>query len=287
MWASGASKRSFHLAERHAACRTAGTCSILLREPTSCSSHISFRKFPESLTLRLGDRQRDIGVHVTPSDFTPEQLSEVLARCKGLWQEKNLSRLAVPEMMEMDLPANLINPLHSYADIEKIIVENWPAREGMIKAEGADPERFKRILGLTWAHTKPRRTVRTVDIEEEHSRVAVEGNGEDADRSTVLENVRKSESACTRQRLRGMWMTSILPLLVVCAVYWSQVLIFIANVVIPAGCELIGMWGGEWDMQRESCTSQPGNCRSREARVDRHPTQARIWRLPTKAVLII
>ena len=49
---------------------------------------------------RLGDRQRDIGVHVTPSDFTPEQLNEVLTRCKGLWQEKNLSRLAVPEMME-------------------------------------------------------------------------------------------------------------------------------------------------------------------------------------------
>jgi hypothetical protein len=25
----------------------------------------------------------------------------------------------------------------------------------------------------------------------------------------------------------------------------------IANVVIPAGCELIGMWGGEWDIERK------------------------------------
>lgn len=50
--------------------------------------------------IRLGDRPREIGVHVTPSDFTPEQFKEVIARCKALWQEKNLSRLAVPEMME-------------------------------------------------------------------------------------------------------------------------------------------------------------------------------------------
>lgn len=49
---------------------------------------------------RLGDRPREIGVHVTPSDFTPEQLKEVIARCKTLWTEKTLSRLAVPEMLE-------------------------------------------------------------------------------------------------------------------------------------------------------------------------------------------
>lgn len=49
---------------------------------------------------RLGDRPREIGVHVTPSDFTPEQLKEVVARCKTLWTEKTLSRLAVPEMLE-------------------------------------------------------------------------------------------------------------------------------------------------------------------------------------------
>jgi hypothetical protein len=52
------------------------------------------------LTRSLGDRQRDIGVHVTPSDFDQQELREVLARCKELWREKNLSRLAVPEMME-------------------------------------------------------------------------------------------------------------------------------------------------------------------------------------------
>lgn len=61
----------------------------------------------------------------------------------------------------------------------------------MIKAEGADPARFKRILGLTWAHTRPRRNVRTVDIEEEHARAAE--IDEDEDTSTVLENVRRSE----------------------------------------------------------------------------------------------
>jgi transcription elongation factor Elf1 len=52
------------------------------------------------LTRSLGDRQRDIGVHVTPSDFDQQELREVLVRCKELWREKNLSRLAVPEMME-------------------------------------------------------------------------------------------------------------------------------------------------------------------------------------------
>ena len=91
----------------------------------------------------------------------------------------------------MDLPPNLINPLHSYSDIDKIIVENWPAREAMIRAEGADPSRFKRLLGLTWAHTKSRRPVRTVDIEEEHSRVEDAGKG---DKSTVLDNIRMSMS---------------------------------------------------------------------------------------------
>jgi len=49
---------------------------------------------------RLGDRPREIGVHVTPTDFTAEELKEVLARCKQLWNEKTLARLAVPEMLE-------------------------------------------------------------------------------------------------------------------------------------------------------------------------------------------
>jgi len=49
---------------------------------------------------RLGDRPREIGVHVTPTDFTAEELKEVLSRCKQLWNEKTLARLAVPEMLE-------------------------------------------------------------------------------------------------------------------------------------------------------------------------------------------
>lgn len=48
----------------------------------------------------LGDRTRELGVHVTPTDFTPEQMKEVLSRCKTLWNEKTLSRLAIPEMLE-------------------------------------------------------------------------------------------------------------------------------------------------------------------------------------------
>jgi hypothetical protein len=50
--------------------------------------------------LSLGDRPREIGVHITPTDYTPEQLEQVVAKCKGLWNEKTLSRLAVPEMLE-------------------------------------------------------------------------------------------------------------------------------------------------------------------------------------------
>jgi len=108
--------------------------------------------FPQQPVLtinRLGDRPREIGVHVTPTDFTPQQLKEVLARCKGLWNEKTLSRLAVPEMLEIDLPPDLMNPLRHYGDVEDIVTRNWPTRETMIRAEGADPDRFKRLLGLT------------------------------------------------------------------------------------------------------------------------------------------
>ena len=42
----------------------------------------------------------------------------------------------------------MINPLRDYADVEDIITRNWPTREAMIKADGADPARFKRLLGL-------------------------------------------------------------------------------------------------------------------------------------------
>lgn len=79
----------------------------------------------------------------------------------------------------------------------------------MITAAGADPGRFKRLLGLTvslrvfmgpsklthascqWAHSKPRRTKGTVDIEEEYAK-NVEHDVEE-DMSTVLANVKKSE----------------------------------------------------------------------------------------------
>jgi len=111
----------------------------------------------------LGDRLREIGVHVTPTDFSPEQLKEVLTRTKGLWNEKTLARLGVPEMLEsvvqtsflhaklmirIDLPPNVLNPLRDHADVEDIVTRNWPTREAMIRADGADPARFKRLLGL-------------------------------------------------------------------------------------------------------------------------------------------
>ncbi|WVQ81405.1 hypothetical protein IAT38_003529 [Cryptococcus sp. DSM 104549] len=164
---------------------------------------------------RLGDRVRELGVHVTPTDFTPEQLKEVITRCKSLWNEKTLSRLAIPEMLEVDLPSSLSNPLRDYADVDDIVTRNWPSREAMIRADGLDPNRFKRLLALIWAHAKPRRSARSaVDLEEEYAKHAEEN--EDGDMSTVLANVKKT------------------------------------NVVIPAGSELIGMWGGEWDMTNGS-----------------------------------
>ncbi|WRT69293.1 uncharacterized protein IL334_006277 [Kwoniella shivajii] len=161
---------------------------------------------------RLGDRTREIGVHVTPTDFTPEQLKEVLTRCKALWNEKTLARLAVPEMLEVDLPPGLANPLRDFGDVDDMVTRNWPSREAMIKANGLDPNRFKRLLSLIWSHSKPRRSVRTVDLEEGWSRP--EDN--DDDLSTVLAHVKKT------------------------------------NVVIPPGSELIGMWGSEWDTQNGS-----------------------------------
>ena len=52
-------------------------------------------------------------------------------------------------MLEIDLPPDLMNPLRHYGDVEDIVTRNWPTREAMIRAEGADPDRFKRLLGLT------------------------------------------------------------------------------------------------------------------------------------------
>jgi hypothetical protein len=52
------------------------------------------------LMRRIGDRPRELGVHVTPTDFNEQQMKEVLVRTKGLWNEKTLARLAVPEMLE-------------------------------------------------------------------------------------------------------------------------------------------------------------------------------------------
>ncbi|WVW79591.1 hypothetical protein I302_101560 [Kwoniella bestiolae CBS 10118] len=161
---------------------------------------------------RLGDRVRELGVHVTPTDFTPEQIKEVLTRCKALWNEKTLARLAVPEMLEVDLPPGLSNPLRDFGDVDDIITRNWPSREAMIKADGLDPNKFRRLLSLIWAHSKPRRSVRTVDLEEEWSK----NEDNDDDLSTVLANVKRT------------------------------------NVVIPPGSELIGMWGGEWNLQNGS-----------------------------------
>ncbi|ORX39265.1 hypothetical protein BD324DRAFT_619074 [Kockovaella imperatae] len=159
---------------------------------------------------RVGDRHREIGVHVTPTDFTPELLKEVLNRCQSMWNEKTLARLAVPEMLEIDLPPGVVNPLQSYSDVEAVIARNWPSREAMIRAQGADEKRFKRVLSLIWAHAKPRRSVKTVDLEEEYAK-------EDrSDHSTVLANVTHTD------------------------------------VVIPPGSDLIGMWGGEWDMEQGS-----------------------------------
>jgi hypothetical protein len=42
----------------------------------------------------------------------------------------------------------MTNPIRNYADVEDIVTQNWPNRESMIRAEGADPGRFKRLLGL-------------------------------------------------------------------------------------------------------------------------------------------
>ena len=104
---------------------------------------------------RLGDRPREIGVHVTPTDFNAQQLKEVLTRTKGLWNEKTLARLAVPEMLEIDLPKEHTNPLKEYADVEDVITRNWPTREAMIRADGVDPSRFKRLLSLTVSRLTP------------------------------------------------------------------------------------------------------------------------------------
>lgn len=48
----------------------------------------------------VGDRTVEIGVWETPGDIKEEVLEEVLARCKTMWVEKTLARLAIPEVLE-------------------------------------------------------------------------------------------------------------------------------------------------------------------------------------------
>lgn len=84
--------------------------------------------------------------------------------------------------------------MRNYQDVDDIVTRCWPSREAMIRADGVDRSRFKRVLGLTWAHSRPRRTVRTVDLEEEYARTA--DPGEDDEMSTVLANVKRSEFSC-------------------------------------------------------------------------------------------
>lgn len=49
----------------------------------------------------------------------------------------------------------MTNPIRNYADVEDIVTQNWPNRESMIRAEGADPNRFKRLLGLVVCRSTP------------------------------------------------------------------------------------------------------------------------------------
>ncbi len=43
----------------------------------------------------------ELGVWETPTDLQDGHLmDEVLARCKSMWKEKTLARLAIPEVLE-------------------------------------------------------------------------------------------------------------------------------------------------------------------------------------------
>lgn len=48
----------------------------------------------------------------------------------------------------VDLPPSLANPLRDFADVDDIVTRNWPSREAMIRADGLNPLRFKRLLSL-------------------------------------------------------------------------------------------------------------------------------------------
>lgn len=51
-------------------------------------------------------------------------------------------------LSRVDLPASLANPLRDFADVDDIVTRNWPSREAMIRADGVNPSRFKRLLSL-------------------------------------------------------------------------------------------------------------------------------------------
>ena len=118
---------------------------------------------------------------------------------------KKLAKECV-SLYRVDLPPGLANPLQGYKDVENVVNTRWPSRESMIKAEGADPSRFKRclclIVGLAmrqnkpwlireqWTHSQPRKSIKTVDLEEEHAKFNEDRSGS----GTVLPNVSHSKS---------------------------------------------------------------------------------------------
>ncbi|KAG9126552.1 hypothetical protein FRC07_003006 [Ceratobasidium sp. 392] len=103
---------------------------------------------------RLGHGELEIGVWRAPQELKDQKdLHSVIASCKKLWQERVLSKLATPEVLEGDQE----QPLRTYDDIELVLSRGWPAHENLLLDFPPDAGLHKRYICLLWTKSKGRR----------------------------------------------------------------------------------------------------------------------------------
>ncbi|KAG8759703.1 hypothetical protein FRC12_009709 [Ceratobasidium sp. 428] len=103
---------------------------------------------------RLGHGELEIGVWRAPQELKDQKdLLSVIASCKKLWQERVLSKLATPEVLEGDQE----QPLRRYDDIEVVLSRGWPAHENLLLEFPPDAGLHRRYICLLWTKSKGRR----------------------------------------------------------------------------------------------------------------------------------
>lgn len=100
---------------------------------------------------RIGNAPLTFGVWDSRDLHDAEIRASLLERCESLWRDKLLSRLAIPEVLEVES-----DPPRSFGTIQAALDEGWPGRAAFF--DSADPalntEGRRRYFGLTWVKSR-------------------------------------------------------------------------------------------------------------------------------------